>query len=68
MFIQRFYDYDIHSYPRGHYFNFFGLFRILKFKTNTVVEADNWIIIVEIFGKEFCTEIGAHDGPHNNRH
>lgn len=53
MFIQRFYDWDMRSYPRGFYFSFFGIIRILKFKTNTVVEQDNWIKIIEIFGKEF---------------
>jgi hypothetical protein len=52
-FTQRFYDYDIKSYPRGYYFNFFGLVRILKFRTNTVVDADRWITIVEILGREF---------------
>jgi hypothetical protein len=52
-FRQEFYDWDIHSYPRGYYFNFFGLIRVLKFRTNTVVDADNWIVIVEIFGREF---------------
>jgi hypothetical protein len=52
-FRQEFYDWDIHSYPRGYYFNFFGLIRILKFRTNTVVDADNWIVIVEIFRREF---------------
>jgi hypothetical protein len=53
MFIQRYYDYDMKSYPRGFYFNFFGLVRILKFKTNTVMEKENWILIVGIFGREF---------------
>jgi hypothetical protein len=53
MFIQKFFDYDLPSYPRGYYFNFLGLFRILKFKTNTVMEREDFIMIVEIFGKEF---------------
>jgi hypothetical protein len=53
MIIQRFFDYDLRSYPRGYYLNIFGIFRILKFKTNTVMERDNWIIIVEVFGHEF---------------
>ena len=53
MFIQRYYDYDIRTYPRGYYLNFFGIFRILKFKTNTIMEKEDWIVIVEVFGKEF---------------
>jgi hypothetical protein len=53
MFIHRYYDYDLRSYPRGFYFNFFGIVRILKFKTNTVMEKDNWIFIIEMLGKEF---------------
>jgi hypothetical protein len=53
MWMQRFYDYDLRSYPRGYYFNFLGLVRILKFKTNTVMQKENWIFIVEILGREF---------------
>jgi hypothetical protein len=53
MFITRYYDYDDRKYQRGHYFNFFGLVRILKFKTNTVMEKDDWIFIIEMFGKEY---------------
>lgn len=53
MFLQRFYDYDLKSYPRGYYFNFLGLVRILKFKTNTVMEKDNWIFIIEVLGREY---------------
>jgi hypothetical protein len=53
MFIQRYYDYDMRDYKRSYYFNFFGLIRVLKFKTNTVMEKEDWIVIVEIFGKEF---------------
>ena len=53
MFIQRFFDYDMRDYPRGFYFSFFGIIRVLKFKTNTVMEKDNWIFIIEITGKEY---------------
>jgi hypothetical protein len=53
MFIERFYDYDLREYPRGFYFNFFGLVRILKFKVNTVMEKEDYIFIIEIFGREF---------------
>jgi hypothetical protein len=53
MFTQKFYYYDLRWYPRGFYFDFFGLVRILKFKTNTVMEKEEWILIVEVFGKEF---------------
>jgi hypothetical protein len=54
MFIQRFYDYDMRGYKRGYYFNFLGSFRILKFKTNTVMEKEDWIFIIEFFGKEYA--------------
>ncbi len=53
MWIQRFYDYDLKSYPRGYYFSFLGLVRILKYKTNTVMEKEDYIFIIEIFGREF---------------
>jgi hypothetical protein len=53
MFLTRYCDYDMRDYPRGYYFNFLGLVRILKFKTNTVMERDNWIFIIEVFGKEY---------------
>jgi hypothetical protein len=58
-FVQRFYDYDMRDYPRGFYFNFFGLIRILKFKTNTVAETDRWITIVAIFRREFVLNAGV---------
>jgi hypothetical protein len=53
VFIQKFFDYDMREYKRGYYFSFFGIVRVLKFKTNTVMEREDWIVIVEIFGKEF---------------
>ena len=53
MMMQRFFDYDMREYPRGYYFNFFGLVRVLKFKTNTVMQKDDWIFIIEIFGREY---------------
>ena len=53
MFLQKFYDYDMREYERGYYFNFFGLVRVLKFKTNTVMQKDDWIFIIEIFGREY---------------
>jgi hypothetical protein len=53
MFLTRYYDYDMRDYPRGYYFNFLGIVRILKFKTNTVMEKDKWILIIEVFGKEY---------------
>ncbi len=53
MFIQSFYDYDMRRYPRGYYFHFFGVIRVFKFKTNTVMQKDDWILIVEIFGREY---------------
>ena len=53
MWMQRFYDYDMREYSRGYYFNFFGLVRVLKFKTNTVMQKDDWIFIIEIFGREY---------------
>jgi hypothetical protein len=59
MFIQKFYDYDLRSYPRGFYFSFFGLIRILKFKTNTVMQKEDWIFIIEVFGREFVVRLGV---------
>jgi hypothetical protein len=53
MFVKKYFDYDMREYPRGFYFSFFGIVRILKFKTNTVMEKDNWIFIIEIFGREY---------------
>jgi hypothetical protein len=53
MFIQRYYDYDDKKYQRGYYFNFFRLVRVLKFKINTVMQKDDWIFIIEIFGSEY---------------
>jgi hypothetical protein len=53
MFIQKFYDYDERKFPRGYYFNFLGLIRILKFNVATVMEKEDVIMIVEILGKEF---------------
>jgi hypothetical protein len=53
MFLRRYYDYDLRTFPRGYYFNFFGLVRILKFKTNTVMQKEDWIFIIEVLGKEF---------------
>ena len=57
MFIQCFYDYDLKSYPRGYYFNFLGIIRVLKFKTNTVMQKDDWIFIIEIFGREYILSL-----------
>jgi hypothetical protein len=53
MFLQRFYDYDERKFPRGFYFNFLGLVRILKFNVATVMQKPDYILIVEIFGREF---------------
>jgi hypothetical protein len=52
MFLQRFYDYDERQFPRGFYFNFLGLVRILKFNVATVMRKPDYILIVEIFGRE----------------
>ena len=53
MFLHRYYDYDLRSYQRGFYFNLFGLVRILKFNTATVMQKPDYIFIIEIFRKEF---------------
>ena len=53
MFVKKYYVYDMRDYPRGFYFSFFGLVRVLKFKINTVMEKDDWIFIIEIFGREY---------------
>jgi hypothetical protein len=52
-FVQGFYDYDMRDYKRGYYLNIFGIIRVLKFKVNTVMERDDWIVIVEIMGREY---------------
>jgi hypothetical protein len=53
MFTHRYYDYDERNYPRGYYFNFLGLVRILKFNTATVMQKPDYIFIIEVLGKEF---------------
>jgi hypothetical protein len=53
MFIQKFFDYDLPSYPRGFYFSFFGMVRVLKFQTAKVMDKPDWIFIIGIFGREF---------------
>jgi hypothetical protein len=53
MIIQRFFDYGMPEYSRGYYFNFLSLVRVLKFKANTVMQKDDWIFIIEIFGREY---------------
>ena len=51
MFIERFYDQA--DYERGYIINIFGIFRLLKYKVSRIMEKDDFIIVVEIFGKEF---------------
>jgi hypothetical protein len=53
MFLHRYYDYDDRKYKRGYYFNFLGIFRILKFNTATVMQKPDHIFIVGICGREF---------------
>jgi hypothetical protein len=60
VFIKRYYDYDLRDYNRGYYFSFFGIVRVLKFKVNTVMEKEDWIVIIEIFGREFVLFSGKH--------
>jgi hypothetical protein len=60
MFIQKFYDYDERKFPRGFYFNFLGLVRILKFNVATVMQKPDYIFIIEIFGREYILSSGAH--------
>ena len=40
-------------YQRGYYFNLFGIIRVLKFNVATVMQKPDWILIVEVMGKEF---------------
>jgi hypothetical protein len=37
MFLHRYYDYDERKFPRGYYFNFLGLVRILKFNVREYI-------------------------------
>jgi hypothetical protein len=53
MFLTRYYDYDLKSYPRGYYFNLLGIIRVLKFNVATVMQKPNYIFIIEILGREF---------------
>jgi hypothetical protein len=53
MFVKKYYDYDLRSYQRGYYFNLFGIIRVLKFNVATVMQKPDWILIVEVMGKEF---------------
>ena len=53
MFVKRYFDYDMREYPRGYYFSFFGLVRVLKFNVATVMQKPDYIFIIEIFGREF---------------
>jgi hypothetical protein len=53
MFVKRYFDYDLRSYQRGYYFSFFGLVRVLRFNVATVMQKPDYILIVEVFGREF---------------
>jgi hypothetical protein len=53
MFLHRYYDYDERKFPRGYYFNFLGIIRILKFNTATVMQKPNYIFIIEVLGREY---------------
>jgi hypothetical protein len=53
MFVQKYFDYDLRSYQRGYYFNLFGIIRVLKFNVATVMQKPDYILIVEICGREF---------------
>ena len=51
MFVQRFYDEA--DYQRGYLINVFGIFRLLKYKTSKIMEKDKYLIIIEVFGREY---------------
>ncbi len=51
MFIKHFED--IAGYRRGYLFEIPGVFRLLKYKVSKIMEKDDWLIVIAIFGKEF---------------
>ena len=51
MFITRFYD--VADYPEGYIIDVFGIFRLLKYKVSKVMDKEDYIIVMSIFGHEF---------------
>jgi hypothetical protein len=51
MFIERFYDQA--GYELGYIVNVLGMFRFLKFKVSKIMEKDDYIMILGLFGKEY---------------
>jgi len=51
VFIERFYDQA--GYQQGYIINVFGVLRLLKYKTSKIMEKDKFIVILEIFGREY---------------
>jgi hypothetical protein len=51
LFIRRFYD--IADYRMGYLINVFGIFKLLKLKVSKVMDAEDYIIVMSIFGYEF---------------
>jgi hypothetical protein len=44
---------DEYGNKRGYIFSIPGVFRVLKYQVNKVMDKYDYILIVEIFGKEF---------------
>jgi hypothetical protein len=44
---------DEYGNKRGYIVDVFGIFRLLKYKVSKIMEKDDYIMILEIFGKEF---------------
>jgi hypothetical protein len=51
MFINRFYDEA--GYQRGYIIDVFGVFRLLKYKVSKLMEKDNYIMVLELFLREY---------------
>ena len=50
MVFKRFYD--IADYPVGYFFNI-GVFKVLKYKMGKIMEKDEYLIVISIFGREY---------------
>jgi hypothetical protein len=44
---------DEYGFKRGYYINVLGIFRMVKYKVSKVMESDDYILVIAIFGKEF---------------
>lgn len=44
---------DQYGFKLGYLIDVFGVFRLLKFKVSKIMEPDDYIMVLEIFGREF---------------